>query len=260
MESGGGMYPAPGQWPMNQMPQAMQQPEAVEAPEMEEGDNSHRPPNAFILYSQAMRTQVRQENPSLSNTEVSRLLGKMWKEVPNEIKLQYKQKAAAMQEEFKREHPDYTYRKARRKRALNELLTKSSTGFSGFPMGGAPFAMPGATGDMSAQPFPMGGAGSTPGFPGMFPPQGQTPGQQPNASAAAPGGAQAGQQQGAHANEPATQPTNMYGQMGNMSMGGLGMGMPGMGLGGMNQPLGGMPGMGMQGNPMFPMNFQSQAK
>jgi transcription factor SOX7/8/10/18 (SOX group E/F) len=52
----------------------------------------------------------------------------MWKEVPNEVKQQYKQKAAKLQEEFKREHPDYTYRKARRKRALNELLTKSAHG------------------------------------------------------------------------------------------------------------------------------------
>jgi transcription factor SOX7/8/10/18 (SOX group E/F) len=79
-----------------------------------------------------MRSAVRQDNPSLSNTEVSRLLGKMWKEVPNESKAQYKQRAAQAQEEFKRSHPDYTYRKARRKRALNELLTKSA---QGFPMG-----------------------------------------------------------------------------------------------------------------------------
>lgn len=91
--------------------------------------NSRRPPNAFILYSQAMRSQAREENPSLTNTEVSRVLGKMWKEVPNEIKIQYKQKAAAMQESFKRDHPDYTYSKARRKRAMTELLTKSQPEF-----------------------------------------------------------------------------------------------------------------------------------
>ncbi|KAH0790186.1 HMG box family protein [Histomonas meleagridis] len=97
--------------------------------DIEEADNSRRPPNAFILYSQTMRTEVRQKNPTLSNTEVSRILGKMWKEVPNEVKLQYKQKAASLQEEFKKEHPNYVYRKARRKRALNELLTKNN-GFS----------------------------------------------------------------------------------------------------------------------------------
>ncbi|OHS99276.1 HMG box family protein [Tritrichomonas foetus] len=109
--------------------------------DLEETDNSHRPPNAFILYSQAMRSEARQQNPSLSNTEVSRILGKMWKEVPNEIKLQYKQKAAKLQEEFKKAHPDYTYRKARRKRALNELLTKSAQGYAAMP-GGMPYGTP----------------------------------------------------------------------------------------------------------------------
>jgi transcription factor SOX7/8/10/18 (SOX group E/F) len=104
----------------------------------DDGDTSHRPPNAFILYSQAMRSSCRQQNPSLSNTEVSRLLGKMWKEVPSDVKVQYKQKAAVAQEQFKREHPNYTYRKARKKRALNELLTKSAQGFplAGFPADG----------------------------------------------------------------------------------------------------------------------------
>lgn len=94
--------------------------------EGDDSDSSHRPPNAFILYSNAMRSSVRQDNPGLSNTEVSRLLGKMWKEVPNETKQVYKQEASKLQEEFKHQHPNYTYRKARRKRALNELLTKNS--------------------------------------------------------------------------------------------------------------------------------------
>lgn len=98
----------------------------------DEGDssNARRPPNAFILYSQQMRTQVRQEHPQLSNTEVSSLLGKMWKDVPNETKIQYKETAQKLQDSFKKSHPDYTYRKARRKRALNELLTKSQGNFA----------------------------------------------------------------------------------------------------------------------------------
>ncbi|KAH0785112.1 HMG box family protein [Histomonas meleagridis] len=100
---------------------------ASSSPSSKGGDSqARRPPNAFILYSQAMRSEVRQQNPSLSNIEISRILGKMWKEVPNDTKLQYKQQAAKLQEEFKHDHPDYTYQKARRKRALNELLAKNS--------------------------------------------------------------------------------------------------------------------------------------
>ena len=129
-----------------------------------EEDQSHRPPNAFILYSQAMRSEVRQQNPSLSNTEVSRILGKMWKEVPNEVKLQYKQKAAALQSEFKKSHPDYTYRKARRKRALNELLTKSTQGYQPYP--GFVDQMPlMAMGQMGMQPQP----GQQPLMMGQYP-------------------------------------------------------------------------------------------
>ena len=214
------------QWPLGSMPPAQmgRAGDAPEAADLEEGDNSHRPPNAFILYSQAMRSQVRQENPSLSNTEVSRLLGKMWKEVPNEIKLQYKQKAAAMQEEFKREHPDYTYRKARRKRALNELLTKSSTGFTGFPMGAPGFP----PADMSQLPQ----AGGMMSF-GM----GNFPGQMPNPQAA--GNAQNQQshdhQQPAAPNLAAAPgaPGGMPGFQGmpQMGMPGMAMGMPGMNMG-----------------------------
>ncbi|OHT16416.1 HMG box family protein [Tritrichomonas foetus] len=178
------------------------------AADLDEGDNSHRPPNAFILYSQAMRSEARQQNPSLSNTEVSRILGKMWKEVPNEIKLQYKQKAAKLQEEFKKTHPDYTYRKARRKRALNELLTKSTQGYTGMQfisgnpmdqmqfmqmmqqsqnMGGAGFQM-GAAGQMGAGQMgaaQMGQQGQQPmmqGYPGM-----QMMGGMPGATPGMPG-------------------------------------------------------------------------
>ena len=233
--------------------------------EAEEGDQSRRPPNAFILYSQSMRSQVRQENPSLSNTECSRLLGKMWKEVPNEIKLQYKQKAAAMQEEFKRTHPDYTYRKARRKRALNELLTKSSGGVApgGFP-GPVPNnfqdgawpgmqnlympGMPGAAGaqgmnnmpnlqgmNNSSLPSGMPGAqtpGAFPGAPSSQPPfQGAGAASQPHPMGGAPPTApQPGQ-----ASQPGAQP----GAQQMFPMGGLGGFPPQMfqmgGFGGMPQ-------------------------
>jgi hypothetical protein len=161
----------------------------------DEADNSHRPPNAFILYSQAMRSSCRQDNPSLSNTEVSRLLGKMWKDVSSDVKVQYKQKAALAQEQFKRDHPNYTYRKARKKRALNELLAKSAQGFPmpGFPpdaniagaiaAGAAPYMMQmyGQAGQMMPGQ-PIGGVGMV-GQPGQLPQgfggyPGMAPGQQ----------------------------------------------------------------------------------
>ena len=125
---------------------------------------ARRPPNAFILYSQAMRADVHQQNPSLSNIEISRILGKMWKEVPNDTKLQYKQQAAKLQEEFKRDHPDYTYQKARRKRTLHELLAKSSQAIPSYDQ----FAL-------MQMGFPMQGMGQMYGM-GQMPRMGQMPG------------------------------------------------------------------------------------
>lgn len=169
------------------MAQWQQQPVMQQPPVMEndDGDNARRPPNAFILYSQAMRSTVRQENPSLSNTECSRLLGKMWKEVPSEVKLQYKQRAAAAQEEFKKEHPDYTYKKARRKRALNELLNKSAQAYAFDPsmgmgmMGAQPYQMmPGMYGQPTMPMAPAMGQPGMPHMPTAQPPTGM-PGQIP---------------------------------------------------------------------------------
>jgi transcription factor SOX7/8/10/18 (SOX group E/F) len=112
----------------------------------------------------------------------------MWKEVPSDVKAQYKQKAAIAQEEFKRDHPNYTFRKARKKRALNELLTKSAQGFQmpGFPADGNFHGMmPGAPSQYVMQMY---GQGQFPpgqmmpqqglGIPnmGMVPQQGQAPG------------------------------------------------------------------------------------
>ncbi|OHS92736.1 hypothetical protein TRFO_12279 [Tritrichomonas foetus] len=181
-------------WPQQGMPTAA--PTALmdhAGGDGEDEDNSRRPPNAFILFSQVMRSQVRAENPALSNTEVSRILGKMWKEVPNDQKIQYKQRAAQMQEEFKKTHPDYTYRKARRKRALNELLTKSAN-ISNPNDQYAMFMM------NNQMPYP--------------PMNGQMPGQMPNQMVGQMGGQMPGQIPGQMSNQMSGQvPGQMMGQM-----------------------------------------------
>eukprot|EP01113_Clastostelium_recurvatum_P035204 TRINITY_DN4875_c0_g1_i2.p1 TRINITY_DN4875_c0_g1~~TRINITY_DN4875_c0_g1_i2.p1 ORF type:complete len:242 (+),score=73.09 TRINITY_DN4875_c0_g1_i2:44-727(+) len=49
-----------------------------------------KPPNAFILFSLNRRPQLLAANPSLSNAEVSRLLGTEWRSLHPEEKLRYK--------------------------------------------------------------------------------------------------------------------------------------------------------------------------
>lgn len=48
-----------------------------------------RPMSAFLKYSQTRRTDVKKDNPDMSNTDVSRLLGEMWRNAPAKEKAPY---------------------------------------------------------------------------------------------------------------------------------------------------------------------------
>jgi hypothetical protein len=43
-----------------------------------------RPMSAFLFFSQGRRSEIKKQNPELKNTEVSRLLGRMWRTAPEE--------------------------------------------------------------------------------------------------------------------------------------------------------------------------------
>jgi hypothetical protein len=45
--------------------------------------------SAFLKYSQTRRSVVKQQNPDMSNTDVSRLLGEMWRSAPDKEKRPY---------------------------------------------------------------------------------------------------------------------------------------------------------------------------
>lgn len=64
-----------------------------------------RPMSAFLKYSKTRRAQVKKENPDMSNTDVSRLLGEMWRNAsPGELapyKKQEEQERAIYKETIK---------------------------------------------------------------------------------------------------------------------------------------------------------------
>merc|ERR1711915_390625 len=45
-----------------------------------------RPMSAFLYFSQDKRRQIKEENPSIRNTEVSRILGELWRNASEEEK------------------------------------------------------------------------------------------------------------------------------------------------------------------------------
>ena len=48
-----------------------------------------RPMSAFLKYSQNKRSDVKEQNPDMSNTDVSRLLGEMWRNASEEVRRPY---------------------------------------------------------------------------------------------------------------------------------------------------------------------------
>ncbi|KAK9728228.1 hypothetical protein K7432_001173 [Basidiobolus ranarum] len=77
-----------------------------------------RPTNAFILFRRENHGRIFQQNPHLSNNDVSKTLGKEWKELPENQKEIYRQKARSLQQEHQAKYPDYKFtpQQNRRKR------------------------------------------------------------------------------------------------------------------------------------------------
>lgn len=61
----------------------------------EEGEKPKRGPNAYMIFSNEKRAGVKAENPEMKVTEIAKVIGEMWKELSEEEKQEYKDKAAA---------------------------------------------------------------------------------------------------------------------------------------------------------------------
>ncbi|EAX85735.1 HMG box family protein [Trichomonas vaginalis G3] len=58
-------------------------------------------PTPYILFCSDMRSKVKSDNPGMSFGDVARTLGKLWKELPEEKKKEYKEKSDADKEAHK---------------------------------------------------------------------------------------------------------------------------------------------------------------
>jgi hypothetical protein len=82
-----------------------------------------RPASAFLLFAQEKRGVMREGNPSKTNIQISQLLSDQWKNMSEEDKKPFRDKAAQRAIEFRIAHPNYVYRKARRKKILNRFTS-----------------------------------------------------------------------------------------------------------------------------------------
>jgi hypothetical protein len=75
--------------------------------------------NSFMVFSNEMRPLLQEQNKSLTNNDVSKILGNMWKDLPADQKKPYIERALAIKASFNLQHPDYVYTKSPRKRSKN---------------------------------------------------------------------------------------------------------------------------------------------
>jgi len=68
-----------------------------------------RPPNAFILYRKERHPLLKQQNRSLHNNEISKILGRQWNFEQESVKSRYKRMAERIKREHATDNPGYQY-------------------------------------------------------------------------------------------------------------------------------------------------------
>lgn len=81
----------------------------------ESGEKIMRPRSAYILFSSHFRPQITKENPSLSMTDVSKVLGQKWSEATAEEKAPFEEQSAQEKAAFKDKYPEGIPRESSKK-------------------------------------------------------------------------------------------------------------------------------------------------
>ncbi len=88
------------------------------------GKEVKRPLNSFMLFSKKYRKIFKEQDKSLDNQEVSRLLGKKWGSMSSQEKEPYVQEAEEILRKFKEENPDFIWHKDRQLQKKDSPMKK----------------------------------------------------------------------------------------------------------------------------------------
>lgn len=81
-----------------------------------------RPMSAFLYFSQDRRRDIKEANPGMRNTEISRILGGMWKQAPESERSPHIAKEAEERKKYKIRIADWKSKEEERKKEAQKLL------------------------------------------------------------------------------------------------------------------------------------------
>eukprot|EP00117_Sycon_ciliatum_P042431 scpid41776/ scgid0079/ Transcription factor SOX-7 len=79
-----------------------------------------RPMNKFLAFAKEKRKELAADNPKMHNSAISKILGKMWKQLSHEDQEKYAVVAKELRHEHMRKHPDYKYKPKRKNKAKKD--------------------------------------------------------------------------------------------------------------------------------------------
>ncbi len=88
------------------------------------GKEVKRPLNSFMIFSKKYRKIFKEQDKSLDNQEISRLLGKKWGSMSSQEKEPYVQAAEEILRKFKEENPDFVWHKDRHPQQKDSSVKK----------------------------------------------------------------------------------------------------------------------------------------
>jgi high mobility group protein B1 len=89
-------------------------------------DAPKRPMSAFLYYSQEKRSHVKENNPGMKNTEVSRILGKMWQDATDEERAPHIEREKVEREKYKASMASWRKKEEGRKAETEKLRKETS--------------------------------------------------------------------------------------------------------------------------------------